>query len=145
MAIARWSPFRELARMREEMDRLFEEFFGPIRERRIPLFEWTPAADMLEDEDELIVRMELPGMKKENLSISLRENRLTVKGERKEEEEKKGRTYHRKEFYYGTFERTFTLPVSVDPDKVSATYENGILEIKLPKAEAVKPKEIPIK
>jgi HSP20 family protein len=79
MSIARWSPFRELARMREEMDRLFDEFFGPIRERRIPLFEWTPAADILEDEDELVIRMELPGMKKENLSISLRENHLTGK------------------------------------------------------------------
>lgn len=145
MSIARWSPLRELARMRDEMDRILDEIFGPIRERRIPFLEWTPAADIIEDEDQLVVRLEIPGMRKEDLSISLRENHLTVKGERKGEEEKKGRTYHRREFYYGSFERNFVLPASIDPEKVSATYENGILEIKLPKSEAVKPREIPIK
>lgn len=134
-----WSP---LARLQTELNR----FFGEPDMEGTNLFEdWFPAIDMREDKDKLLITAEVPGMKKEDINVSLHENTLIVSGEKKcEEEETKGDTY-RSERCYGKFHRSITLPWSVDPGKVDANYRDGVLTITLPKSEEVKPKQINVK
>lgn len=146
MALVRWSPYRELATLREEMNNLLESFFG-----RFPLMEpeptgmiWGPRVDIHETDNAFIVEAELPGLTKDDIKLSVHESTLTLEGEKRMEEEKKGRNWHRQERAYGKFQRVFTLPSAVDADKITATFKNGVLTIELPKSEAAKPKEIPI-
>jgi len=135
----------ELARMRKEMDRLFENFFS-TRPRRTGLLEgtWQPSVDVSETDDEIIVKAELPGLTHDDINISLTDNVLTIKGEKKQEKEDKGENYHRVERSYGNFQRTFTLPSSVQSENTKATFKDGILTINIPKTEEAKPKEIKI-
>jgi HSP20 family protein len=140
--MSRWEPFRELVSLRDDMDRLFRSFFGgPIEE--VEGF-WAPTVDIEEDNDNYFVKAEIPGIKKEDVKISVRGNTLSVSGERKQESETKEKTFHRIERSYGRFMRTITLPSDVDPNKVKATYKDGILTISLPKPESTKPKEIEV-
>jgi HSP20 family protein len=106
--------------------------------------EWLPSVDIAETKDDLIVKAEVPGMTKEDISISLSDNVLTLRGEKKKEKEEKGKTFYRTERCYGSFVRSFTLPAPVLANKVKAVYKDGVLEITLPKSEQVKAKEIPI-
>lgn len=142
--IIRWDPFRELATLRDEMERLFDTFFG----RRSALMEreytYVPAVDVEETDNEFIVRAELPGMDKKNIKISLSEDAITISGERKRHKEEKSKTYHRIEMAYGKFTRTIEFPCEVDPASAKAVYKNGILTITVPKSEKAKPKEIEI-
>jgi HSP20 family protein len=105
---------------------------------------WCPAVDISENGDNLFVDVEIPGMKKEDINISLENNVLSLQGEKKQEKEVKEENYHRWERNYGSFARSFELPVQVQSDKIKASYRNGVLHIELPKAEEVKPREIPI-
>jgi len=140
-----WSPFREL----EDLSRRMEDFFKPILPslRREPAEErmWSPVIEMYEEKDKVIVKAELPGMKKEDIDVSLADNTLTLKGERKTEKETKESNYYCCERYYGSFYRQVTLPANVDPGKIEAAYKDGILEIKLPKTEETKAQKIDIK
>lgn len=104
--------------------------------------EWSPTVDISETKDEVIVKAEVPGMTKEDISVFLQDNVLTLRGEKKQEKEEKDKTFHRVERSYGSFVRSFTLPTLVQADKVKAAYKVGVLQITLPKAEEVKPKEI---
>jgi len=141
--IKRWDPFRELISLRDDMDRLFSSFFGrPSIEEQEGV--WAPVIDLEEDNENFLVKAELPGLKKEDIKISVRGNLLTITGERKQEAETKNKTYHRVERFYGKFSRTITLPSDVDADKVKANYKDGLLTITLPKPETMKPKEIEI-
>lgn len=140
--ITRWDPFKEMRRLWDEVDRLFEDFLSGSRRREIA--SWVPAVDVEETENEIIVKAEVPGLKKEDIKVSLTEDNLVISGERKEEKEEKAKNYHRKEIFVGKFYRSIPLPVEVQPDKAKATYENGILKIILPKSEKAKPKEIEI-
>ncbi|MFQ6122532.1 MAG: Hsp20/alpha crystallin family protein [Dehalococcoidales bacterium] len=145
-SIRPWRPFREL----EELERLLETPFAgwPFRVwRRRPIEEisWTPALDMYEKEDSFTVRMELPGVKQEDVDISITGDTLTVRGEYKPPAEVKEEEYQYCEMCYGSFSRSITMPAAVDADKIEATFENGILEIHLPKAKAIKPAKIKIK
>lgn len=106
--------------------------------------EWAPMVDVAETKDEVIVRAEVPGMTKEDISVTLQDNVLTLRGERKQETEAKSATFHRLERSYGSFVRSFTLPTLVQVEKAKADYKDGVLTINLPKAEEVKPKEISI-
>jgi HSP20 family protein len=106
--------------------------------------EWMPLVDIAETKDEVIVKAEIPGMTKEEISISLSDNVLTLRGEKKKEKEEKGKTFYRMERSYGSFVRSLTLPTAVLAGKVKAVYKDGVLEITLPKSEQVKSKEIPI-
>ena len=145
MAIMRWKPWGGPVGVQDELNRLFDGFIDrdPAR-RRDAIQKWIPAVDISEDKDNLYVDVEIPGMNKEDIKVSLENNVLSLKGEKKHEKEVREEDYHRWERRYGSFARAFELPVSIQSDKISASYENGVLRVALPKAEEVKPKEIPI-
>ncbi len=146
MALVRWRPARDFLNIRDEIDRMFDEFFGTLPERVTTGLEnvWTPSVDISETDNDIIVTAELPGVKKDDVKISLQDNVLTIRGEKKQEKEEKNENYHRVERAYGMFQRSFTLPTTVDPKKIKATFKDGVLKIKLPKTEEARMKEIPI-
>jgi HSP20 family protein len=148
MAIVRWDPFRDLMNLQDEVNRLFRRSFfrevepsGGIESQAT----WAPALDMYENDSTLTVEAELPGLEAKDIDISLEDDILRIKGERKFTNEVKEENYHRIERAYGYFERNIPLPRKVDKDKVSASVSGGVLKIEMPKAEEVKPKKIPIK
>ncbi|MFC1969875.1 Hsp20/alpha crystallin family protein [Chloroflexota bacterium] len=151
MATERWRPwdeFREMERWMDEMMRRPQATWRrPLTWWRVPTeaVGWMPGVEMYEKADKFIVRAELPGMKKKEIDVSVVGNTLTISGERKAETEVKDEDYYRCELCYGKFSRPVGLPAAVDPAKVDASYENGILEITLPKVEAAKPKRITVK
>jgi HSP20 family protein len=132
--------------MRDEMNRLFDSFFSGMPERRRGLLEgeWAPSVDVAETDEEIVVTAELPGIKQEEVDISIADNVLTLKGEKKEEKEVKEKNYHRIERSYGSFQRSISLPTGVDAGKAKATYKDGILCVTVPKVEEAKPKQIKI-
>jgi len=144
--LVKWEPFREVSRLRREMDRLWEDFFGPgPRGLRPWTEEWTPAVDVSETAEQVTVKTELPGIDPKEIDISLVGDLLTIKGEKKSEREEKKENYHLVERSYGSFSRSVRLPAAVDNDKIEAKYDKGVLTISCPKKEPVKPKAITIK
>lgn len=141
--LIRWEPAREMMTLREAMDHLFDEAF--TRPFGLTTALQAPAVDLYQTDDEVVVRASLPGMKAEDVQISVTGDMLTLKGEFKEKEEKKEKAYHLHEQRYGAFERTLSLPTEVLADKAKADFEDGVLTITLPKAEEVKPKTITVK
>jgi len=140
-----WRGLRELDRFRSEMDDLFERFFDWRPSFRfMEKSEWTPSLDLSETENELIVRAEIPGMKKEEIDIHLEGRLLTIQGEKKQKYEEKTENLHRVECRYGAFSRTLDLPADVDSEKVQATYKRGVLTLILPKTEKRTAKKIEI-
>jgi HSP20 family protein len=141
--LIRWEPAREMMTLREAMDHLFDDAFT----RPLSLKDgWSaPAIDMYQTDDEIVVKASLPGVKADEVQINISGEVLTLKGETKQEEEKKGKAWHMREQRWGAFERSVVLPTDVVADKAKAEFENGILTITLPKAEEVKPKIINIK
>jgi HSP20 family protein len=137
-----WEPFRELVSMRDDMDRLFETFFGS-GQGDLENY-WKPAIDIEESNGNLMVRAELPGMTKDDIKVSVQDDMLTISGERMRENEEKNKTVHRIERCYGQFRRMIRLPATVDADKVKATYKEGVLHVTLPKPESLKPKNIDV-
>ena len=147
-AITRWTPETDLFRNR--LDRMFNQMLQDIWAPQMPSEgvagrAWLPAVDIREKNDALMFAMELPGLTKENIEITIENNVLTVSGERKLEKETKGEEFHRLERSYGHFTRSFTLPTGVRTDKVDANFEHGVLNIVLPKEEGAKPKKISIR
>lgn len=138
----KWEPFRDMLNLRADMDRFYKSFFGGVPEDQEGY--WAPVVDIEEDKDNYIVKAEIPGVKKEDIKVTVRDNLLVVSGERSCEKEVKDRTYHRIERSYGKFSRTIALPAAVDPDKIKASYTDGILHITLPKPESSKPKQIDV-
>jgi len=138
-----WSPFDQLSSLRNEINRLFA--YGDEGSRNTEFFDlWSPALDLYEDKDNLVVKAELPGLKKEEIDISFHDGALHITGERKHEEENREAETYRSERFYGRFHRTLTLPKAVDVDKVKASYKDGILTVMLPKSEEAKPKQIAV-
>ncbi len=145
MAIVRWEPFRDLVTAQSEFDRLFREAFSPaLGEGEVSTRTWAPPVDIYENGDNLVLKAELPGINPDDVEIRVEDNTLYLKGERKFEKEVKEQNYHRVERSYGTFTRTFSLPNSVDADKVAANYKDGVLTLTMPKKEEAKPKTIKI-
>ncbi len=139
------NPFRQLSDLREEIDRLFESPWGNLGTSTQPFRSgWMPAVDLFEDKDNFLVKAELPGMKKEEIEISLHEGVLTISGERKEEKKEGNSDTYRSERFFGRFHRTISLPTAVNGEKVGANYKDGILTVTLPKSEESKPKQIPV-
>lgn len=144
MTLVRWSPVRDVLAVRDEMSRLLEESLGRGYGSDAPVA-WQPVVDIEEQPDKYTVRAELPGMKLEDITITLKDYQLVIRGEKRREEEKKDSTYHRVERVYGQFERAFTLSHLVQSDKIEAIYRDGVLEVSIPKADEAKPREITIK
>jgi HSP20 family protein len=140
--MSRWEPFRDMLSLRADMDRLFSSLFGHTPEEREGF--WAPVIDIEEDNENILVKAEIPGMKKDDIKVSVQGNMLNITGERKQESEAKNKTFHRVERTYGKFSRMITLPTDVDSDKVKASYKDGILNITLPKPESVKPRHIDV-
>lgn len=139
--MTRWEPFRDIARLQEEMTRLFDE-------RRFAAGEsvgWSPACDIFEDEDSMTLRFELAGVDPKDVEVRFENGVLTLKGERKLPNEDKRENYHRVELAYGTFTRSFSLPGTVDAEKIRAEAKNGILAVTLPKRAEAKPRAIQVK
>jgi len=145
VTIVRWEPFRELSSLQTEMNRLFNTAFDTSPggngggSRR-----WAPAMDLLETEDHFVLRADLPGMTQSDVNIELEDNVLTVSGERKAEHEEKREGFYRVERAFGSFSRSLTLPKGVDADAVTAGFDNGVLEVRIPKPEERKPRKITI-
>src|ERR671924_789856 len=146
MALARWTPYRDLMSIRDEMNRVFNEAFGRGTNDESAWFSgaWSPPVDIYETDEALVMKAELPGFSKDDISIELKENTLVIKGERKREDEVKEGNYHRMERAYGAFQRSFLLPTTVDQEKVRASYKDGVLELRLPKVQAAQPKRIAV-
>jgi HSP20 family protein len=138
-------PWTGMMGLKTEMDRLFDRFFDPRWEEVPALSEWAPRLDMSETKDAFVVKAEVPGMDPGDIQVSLQENLLTIKGEKKQEKEEKDERYHRIERTYGAFTRTVRLPVTVDGSKVDAKFKNGLLTVTLPKAPGAKGTAIPVK
>jgi len=130
--------------LRDEINRLFELPFGDMA-RESEFFNWAPAVDVYEDKDHLVVKAEVPGLKKEDIDISLHQGSLIISGERKEESNEENGESSRSERFFGRFQRALELPKPVNPDQVTATYKDGILTVKLAKTEESKPKQISVK
>lgn len=143
-SMERWEPLHGLGDIQQEMNRLFDSFFGRPSSARTGERVWAPLTDVYETKDDLVVSLELPGIREKEVNVSITGDLLVVKGERKFESETNEDSFHRVERAYGRFERSIALPIPVQADKVKATYRDGVLEIKLPKAEEMKPKEIKI-
>jgi len=139
-----WPNINRLTDLRDEIDRLFEVPLGGLTQTSPWMSGWTPALDVYEDKDHFTVKAEVPGMKKEDIEVSLHDGTLTVSGERKEETQSKEGGLYRSERCFGRFQRAVELPASVVGDKVKAEYRDGILTISLPKAEEAKPKQISV-
>ena len=142
MALVRWSPARDLAGMEiERLNRMFENLYGEAFRQG-----WVPAVDVYETGDhEVVLKAELPDMKREDINLTFENGVLTVKGERKFSDDVRREDYHRIERQHGTFSRSFTLPNTVDASRISATYKDGLLTIRLPQREEAKPKQIDVK
>jgi HSP20 family protein len=132
----------------ERMNRLFEETFGPLglrTEEALSVSGWTPSCDIYETDNEIVVKAELPGVKKEDAKVGIQDGVLSISGERKFEEETKKENYLRVERSYGSFTRSFTLPTRVDPEQVTAEFKDGLLQVTLPKREEAKPRGVEVK
>ena len=143
--ITRWEPFREFSTLQDRMNRLFRESYGSEgREETLSNTSFAPPVDVYEDEHSVNLKIEVPGVDEKDIDVRIENNVLTVHGERKFEKEEKEENFRRVERQYGSFTRTFTLPTTVDAEKVSANYDKGILKIALPKKAEAKPKQIKV-
>ena len=144
MTIVRWEPMRELGSLQTEMNRLFNTVFDSPGASPGALRRWMPAMDLLETGDHFVLRADLPGMSEEDVSIELEDSTLTISGERKAEHEESEEGYYRVERASGPFQRSLTLPRGVDPEAVTAVFDRGVLEVRVPKPEERKPRRIHI-
>ncbi len=147
MALVRWDPFREVSTLQERINRLFEDAFPRARdlEEGLSRGAWRPAVDIYEGETAVILKAELPGIRKEDVTVEIKDNVLTITGERTADAKVQAEKYYRRERTYGTFSRSFNLQYAVNPDKIKARFKDGVLEIELPKPEEEKPKQINVK
>jgi len=147
--ITRWDPFQELQGWSERMGRLLGSERAPARrsseEENLAFGTWMPPVDIVEGKDKIQLKVELPGFKEDQVNLTVEDGLLTIRGERKFDRESKEENYHRIERSYGTFVRSFTLPNSVEQNRIQASFADGILNIDMPKREETKPKQIPIK
>ncbi len=147
MALVKWDPFKDLLSIQDRMNRLFDETLtrtGRGEGEELARGVWSPAVDIYETDESIVLKAELPGIDKKEVSIEVKGNMLILKGERKFEKEIKEENYHRMERAYGSFQRTFTLPNIIKKENVKAKYKDGILEITLPKVKEAKPKHVKV-
>lgn len=146
MALVKWDPFRNVATLQDRINRLFEDAFPRTRDQEddLSLCAWRPAVDIYQTEKGLVLKAELPGIKKEDVSVEIKDNILTLKGDRAEDKEVSEDNYYRRERCFGSFQRSFNLEHNVQPDKVKAKFKDGILEIQIPRPEKEKTKKVTV-
>jgi len=143
--LTRWEPFREFATLQDRMNRLFRDSYNDAgQDESLTTSRFAPAVDVYEDEHQVTLKIEVPGIDEKDIDVRVENNTLTVQGERKIDKEEKEENYRRVERQYGSFTRTFTLPQTVDSEKGSANYDKGVLKISLPKKAEAKPKQIKV-
>jgi HSP20 family protein len=143
MAITRWDPFRDVLTLQNRLNSLFQDY-GRSENDLVSTAAFVPPVDIYEDEHKIVLKLEAPGLKQEDLDIQIENNTLTVKGERKFEKEEKEENFHRIERRYGSFFRSFTVPNTVNPEAVKASYDAGVLRVELEKRAEAKPKQIKV-
>jgi HSP20 family protein len=143
MALIRWDPSREVDTLQSEVNRIFDTFFGSqsndVRTRR-----WVPAMDLVETDDHLVLRADLPGLERDDVDIEVKDGVLTVSGERRAEQEKRSEGFYRVERAFGSFSRSLSLPEGIEPEGISADFNRGVLEVRIPKPEETKPVRVSI-
>ena len=146
MAITRFDPFRDLAVLQDRMNRMFNDQYGSrsSEDHLMSRGTWTPAVDIYEADGQLVMKAELPDMRREDIDVTVENHTLTIRGERKLDQEIKQENFHRVERAYGNFVRSFALPPTIEPGKIAAEYKNGVLTVKLPVREEAKPRTIDI-
>jgi HSP20 family protein len=142
--VTRWDPFREFSTLQDRMNRLFRDSFGEGRDEALTTTGFAPAVDVYEDEHNVTLKIEVPGIEEKDIDVRIENNVLTVHGERKIEKDEKEENYRRIERQYGSFTRSFSLPNTVDAEKVNANYDKGVLKITLAKKAEAKPKQIKV-
>lgn len=151
MTLSRWQPFRELSSIRKQMDRLFEDMLSVGNDDWMGLHSiggmWTPAVEMEEKDQELILKAEIPGLDVKDLSVEVSEDRVIISGEHKEEKktEDKDKNYYHSEFHYGKFERVIPLPMAIDTNAIKSDFQKGVLTLTLPKVEDAPKKSVKVK
>ncbi len=146
MTLVKWEPLKDLLTLQDRMNRLFDDSARGLRpgEEALSNALWSPAVDIYETDTEVILKAELPEINQKDIEIQVENNTLVLRGERKFEKEAKRENFHRIERAYGAFARSFTLPTSIDQEKIRADYKDGILKIAMPKREEIKPKQIKV-
>lgn len=147
MPTVKWDPFRDVAALQDRINRIFSESFGNARELEDDggLYDWRPPVDIYEATEGFVLKAELAGVKKENISVEVKENALILKGERLLDPEVKEEHYYRKERFFGKFQRSFTLQASIKPEQVKATFKDGVLTIVVPRPATQKAKQVAVK
>ncbi|NPA53881.1 MAG: Hsp20/alpha crystallin family protein [Aquificae bacterium] len=141
-----WNPFRELARIEQELNKVFSEIVPTTTAAEVAQAQvWAPRVDVYEKDNKIIIEAEIPGAKKEDIEVIIKDNAVVIKGEVKKEEEKKEGNFYKSERFYGVFERVIPLPAEVKPEEAKATFENGILKLEIPKATSEKEVKIEVK
>ena len=146
MNLVRWTPWRDMTTLHGRINRLFDDSFFPIGglDHGLDLAKWNPVVDIYDNDDTIVIKAELPGMDKKDIDIDVKDNVLTIKGERSYDNEVKEKNYHRRERSFGAFRRSFRLPADIDANKIKAGYKDGVLKIDIPKPEEQKPKKITV-
>lgn len=145
MSVTRWDPFQDLQSFRDEMNRAVSRWFGREEGEEPAPRRWMPALDVTETQDAYHIDVEVPGLRPEDINVTVDQGVLTIQGERRSEEEKGDRSYHRIERRYGSFRRSISLPRDVDASRIQANYDNGVLRLEVPKTESSQPKRIEVK
>ena len=147
MTLIKWDPFRDVETLQNRINRMFEDSFGRTQapDDEMNLCAWRPPVDIYETENGIVLAAELPGVGKEDISVEVKDNILTLKGERTANPNIKGKKFYRHERCYGTFQRSFTLQHDIQPNLIKATFKDGVLEIEIPKPEEEQPKQISVK
>ena len=143
-ALVRWDPARELDSLQSDVSRVFDAFFGTRAGNGAARRRWVPAIDLVEEDEHLVLRADLPGLSEEDVNVEVKDGVLTVSGERRAEEKTEEKGYHRIERSYGSFSRSLSIPEGIDPEQVSAEFDNGVLEVRIPKPEERKPHRVQI-
>ncbi len=145
MTVVRWDPFRNMVALQDRINRLFEDAFPNTgSEDQVSLSSWQPSVDICETSEGVIIKVDLPGVEKEDITVEIKENVLTLKGQRRQDPDLPEEGYYRRERTCGTFHRSFTMRSMIAPDTIKATFKNGVLTIEIPKLEEEKPKQVEV-
>lgn len=145
MAIVRWDPFRNINTLQDRINRLFDDAFPHTPEREEDMVcAWRPMVDIYETEAGIVIQADLPGVEKENVSVEVKDNVLTIQGERRDDRAAEDENYYRRERTCGSFQRSFTLRHAIPPDQIKASFKNGVLKIEIPRPEEEKPKQVTV-